>query len=105
MVQSLRSRKNLGRRIFGALIFMVVVSLFVKVSFLSSHVDVEAKEKESNGLLILQNFKDDSAMAQRAITEAQTSMPKRVLERFSVSNISHIFIPIFPRFFFLLISI
>lgn len=86
MVQSLRSGKNLGRRIFGALILMVVVSLFVKVSFLSSHVEVDTKMKENNGLLILQPFKDDSAMAQRAITEAQTSMPKRVLERFSVSK-------------------
>ncbi|PON37093.1 GDP-fucose protein O-fucosyltransferase [Parasponia andersonii] len=87
MAQSLGSGKNLGRRIFGALIFMAVVSLFVKVSFLSSHVEVDSNGKESNGLLILQTFKDDSAMAQRAITEAQTSMPKRVLERFSTPEI------------------
>lgn len=89
MLQALRSGKNLGRKIFAALIVMAVVSLFVKVSFMSGHVDViEGKgtvEKESNGLLILQSFKDESALAQRVVSESQNSMPKRVLE-FSVST-------------------
>ncbi|KAF4356969.1 hypothetical protein F8388_015945 [Cannabis sativa] len=88
IIQSLRSGKNLGRRIILALLLMAVVSLFVKFSFLSSHVDVDTNVKENNGLLILQTFKDDSAMAaQQAITESQTSMPKRVLERFSAPEI------------------
>lgn len=84
MLQALRSGKHLGRKIFAALIMMAVVSLFVKVSFMSGHVDVidgDGKvEKESNGLLILQTFKDESALAQRAVSESQNSMPKRVLE-------------------------
>ncbi|XP_024024927.1 O-fucosyltransferase 19 [Morus notabilis] len=83
MVQALRTGKSAGRKIFVALIVMAVLSLFVKVSFLSGHVDVDGKanvEKESNGLLILQTFTDESAMAQRVVSEAQNSMPKRVLE-------------------------
>lgn len=50
---------------------------------MSGHVDVDGKakvEKDSNGLLILQSFKDESALAQRVVSEAQNSMPKRVLE-------------------------
>lgn len=89
MVQPLRTGKSVGRRIFVALIVMAVLSLFVKVSFLSGHVDVDGKgkeEKEGNGLLILQTFTDESAIAQRVVSEAQNSMPKRVLE-FSVSTL------------------
>ncbi len=82
MVQSLRSGRNMGRKIFGFLMVLAVLSVFVKVSFLSSQRDVK---KIDNGLLIIQTFKDDWAMAQRALTETQSSMPKRVLERLSVS--------------------
>ncbi|KAL5550138.1 hypothetical protein UlMin_000314 [Ulmus minor] len=87
MVQSVRSGRNMGRKIFGALLFMAVVSLFVKISFLSNHVEVEGKVKDNNGVLILQTFKDESAIAQRVVSETQTSMPKRVLERFSTPEI------------------
>lgn len=84
MAQPLRSGKNMGRKIFGLLMFMAVVSVFVKVSFLSSHVERHDK-KMDNGLLIVQTFKDDWASAQHAVAETQTSMPKRVLERLTVS--------------------
>lgn len=80
----------MGRKIFGVLILTAVISLFVKVSFLNNHVEMGGKRKEGAGLLILQTFKDDWAMAQRAITETQASMPKRVLERISVSETSHL---------------
>ncbi|GMY25411.1 O-fucosyltransferase 19-like [Fagus crenata] len=84
MVQSLRSGRNMGRKIFGFLMVLAVLSVFVKVSFLSSQRDVK---KIDNGLLIIQTFKDDWAMAQRALTETQSSMPKRVLERLSTPEI------------------
>lgn len=79
------SRKNLGRRVLAALMLMAVMSLFLKVSLVGRHVEVVANDGERedarNGLLILQTFKDDSALlAQRADSEPQTSMPKRVLE-------------------------
>ncbi|GAV65487.1 O-FucT domain-containing protein [Cephalotus follicularis] len=77
-------RKNTGRKILGLLILMVVISVFVKVSFWNRHVE---KRSTENGLLILQNFKDDWAVAQRAVTESQTSMPKRVLEKFPTPEI------------------
>lgn len=81
MVQSLRSGKNMGRKIFAALTLMLVISVFLKVSFLDHHVE---KSRE-NGLLILQTIKEDWAMAQRVVSENSASMPKRVLEKFPVS--------------------
>jgi hypothetical protein len=85
MGQSLRSGRNMGRKIFGLLMLMAVVSVFVKVSLLGSHVEGHGK-KMDNGLLIVQTFKDDWALAQSAVAETQTSMPKRVLERLTVSE-------------------
>ncbi|CAN1135013.1 O-fucosyltransferase 19 [Linum perenne] len=78
MTQGLRSGKNMGRRIIGALMFMAVVSVFVKVFLLSHHFDYLLEMK---GLLILQTFKDDWAMAQRVLSETQSSIPKRLLEK------------------------
>ncbi|GLT37554.1 hypothetical protein SLA2020_118650 [Shorea laevis] len=95
MAQSLRSGRHLGRKIMWVLMFMVVVSLFLKVSFLGSPAE-EVKEpgRRENGLLKLQTFKEDGAMAQRAVTEARTetdtdlhSMPKRVLEKVDIPEI------------------
>ncbi|KDP24505.1 hypothetical protein JCGZ_25069 [Jatropha curcas] len=82
MGQSLRSSKNMGRKIFAALTLMVVISVFLKFSFLDHHVE----KKKDNGLLILQTFKEDWAMAQRAVTENAASMPKRVLEKFPLQT-------------------
>ncbi|KAF8370261.1 hypothetical protein HHK36_031697 [Tetracentron sinense] len=84
--QSLRSGKKMGRRIFGILIFLAVALVFVKFSTLSSHVEVNGKRKEK-GILILQTFKDDWAMAQKIVTERDGSdavMPKRLLEKFPI---------------------
>ncbi|CAN1135012.1 O-fucosyltransferase 19 [Linum perenne] len=96
MTQGLRSGKNMGRRIIGALMFMAVVSVFVKVFLLSHHFDYLLEShnrgdggdvgdggggKEMKGLLILQTFKDDWAMAQRVLSETQSSIPKRLLEK------------------------
>lgn len=88
-VQSLRSGKNVGRKIFALLIAMVVMSVFVKVSFIGGGVEMNGKSIE-NGQLILQRFKEDWASAQRVVTETntETSMPKRVLERLAVSDSS-----------------
>lgn len=96
-VQSLRSGKNVGRKIFAVLILMVVMSVFVKVSFIGGGVEMNGKSIE-NGQLILQRFKEDWASAQRVVTETETqtetSMPKRVLERLAVSD----FFLLFPLF-------
>ncbi|KAL2337869.1 hypothetical protein Fmac_012315 [Flemingia macrophylla] len=80
-VQGLRSGKYLGRKIFAALIAMLVMSVFLKVSLLGAGVEMNGKSIE-NGHLILQRFKEDWVSAQRVISETKTSMPKRVLERF-----------------------
>ncbi|CAL1378908.1 unnamed protein product [Linum trigynum] len=99
MAQGLRSGKNTGRRIVGALMFMAVVSLFAKVFLLSHHYNLLLEShgnggggsagagREMNGLLILQTFKDDWAMAQRVLAETQSSIPKRLLEKFPTPEI------------------
>ncbi|XP_022742721.1 uncharacterized protein At1g04910-like isoform X2 [Durio zibethinus] len=85
--------RNMGRNIFGFLLLMAVVSVFIKVSLLSSHVEVNGIWKKQNGLLILQTFKEDWALAQRVVAETHVepdtdlSMPKRVLERVSTPEI------------------
>ncbi|XP_022767645.1 uncharacterized protein At1g04910-like [Durio zibethinus] len=87
MVQSLGSGRNMGRKILGVLLLMAVVSFFLKVSLLSSHVELNGKWKTENGLLILQTFKEDWALAQRVVAETEHSIPKRVLERVSIPEI------------------
>lgn len=88
MLQSLQSGRNVGRKIFAALLLMAVISVFLKFSFLSSHVEVVDRKRTEGRLLILKTFKDDWAVAQRAVTENQAAMPKRVLERVSFSGSS-----------------
>ncbi|KAL6998390.1 hypothetical protein U1Q18_008516 [Sarracenia purpurea var. burkii] len=89
--QCLVSGKNVGRKLFGALMMMVVVSVFVKVSFMvGPNVEVVSGKRRENGLIVLQTFKDDSAMAQRVVTDVEASsgavMPKRLLEKFPQPN-------------------
>ncbi|KAK8993137.1 hypothetical protein V6N11_033241 [Hibiscus sabdariffa] len=83
MAQSSRS----GRKILGLLFLMAIVSVFIKVSLLSTHVEVHGKWRKENGLLILQTFKEDWAMAQRVVSETEPSVPKRVLERITTPEI------------------
>ncbi|CAJ1949176.1 unnamed protein product [Sphenostylis stenocarpa] len=90
-VQGLRSGKHVGRRIFAALIGLLVMSVFLKVALLGSGVEMNGKRFKSigNGQLILQRFKEDWTYAQRVITETrpEPSMPKRVLERLPTPDI------------------
>lgn len=84
ILQSLGSGRNFGRKIFGILLFLAVVSVFLKFSFLNSHVEINGKIIDK-GQLIIQTFKEDWVMAQRAVAEDEAAMPKRVLEKVSVS--------------------
>ncbi|KAA8518985.1 hypothetical protein F0562_016241 [Nyssa sinensis] len=88
---SLKLGRNMGRTIFGALMIMVVMSVFLKFSFMmGSHVEVNGKRRE-NGLLILQTFKDDWSMAQKVVSDSDVSsgavMPKRLLEKYTTTEI------------------
>ena len=77
----------MGRRIFVGLLLLVFFSVFVKFSLMSSHV--EANGKRENGLLIIQTFKEDWAMAQKVVAEDEASdavKPLRVLEKIPVSE-------------------
>ena len=84
MVQWLGWGKNAGRKIIVILLAMAVMSVFLKVSLIGHSVEVNGKSIE-NGQLILQRFKEDWASAQRVVTETENSIPKRVLERLTVS--------------------
>lgn len=89
MLQMLRSGRNMGRKIFGALLLMAVISVFIRFSLLSHHMEVVGEAKGTEGrLLILKSYKDDWAAAQQAVTEnqASNSMPQRVLERERLSE-------------------
>ncbi|KAK8613176.1 hypothetical protein V6N13_100946 [Hibiscus sabdariffa] len=87
MAQSSRSGRKMGRKILGLLFLMAIISVFIKVSLLSTHVEVHGKWRKENGLLILQTFKEDWAMAQRVLSETEPSVPKRVLERITTPEI------------------
>ncbi|XP_062004316.1 O-fucosyltransferase 19-like [Rosa rugosa] len=82
---SVRSGRNLGRKIFGALMLMAVVSVFF--AFLGCHVEVGDRVNRTEGrLLILKTLQDDGTVAQHAVTENQAARPKRVFERMSLSE-------------------
>ncbi|KAK2972234.1 hypothetical protein RJ640_014292 [Escallonia rubra] len=98
---SLKTGKNMGRTLFGVLMVLVVLSVFVKFSFMMGgggggrHVEVGNGERyrREKGMLILQTFKDDEAKAQRVLSDVEASngggasMPQRVLEKFPVPEI------------------
>lgn len=86
MVQSMRSGKHKGPKILAILTLMIVISVFLKMSLIGSLLEVNGRGI-GNGQLILQRFKEDWISAQRVLpeTHTETSMPKRVLERVSVS--------------------
>lgn len=85
ILQSLGSGRNFGRKIFGILMFMAVLTVFFKFSFLNTHVEINGKMIDK-GQLIIQTFKEDWALAQRAVAEDEAVVPKRRLEKISVSN-------------------
>lgn len=85
LTQSWRSCKNMGRKILAILMLLVVMSVFCKVSLVGVGRGVNRRSIE-NGQLILQRFKKDWASAQKVVTESETTIPKRVLERLPVSH-------------------
>lgn len=88
IVQSLKSRRKMGNMILLMLIFFVFFSAFCKLLLLS-HEEMDGMRRE-NGIMILQNIKDDGAMAQRAVREDEASedvVSKQLLEKFPVIEI------------------
>ncbi|KAF2297046.1 hypothetical protein GH714_016038 [Hevea brasiliensis] len=88
----------MGRKILAALTLIVIISVFLKVSFVHHRVE---KQRE-NDLVIRKTFKEDWAMAQRVVAENAASMPKRVLEKYPTPEIwmkpnSHNYYQCIPR--------
>lgn len=96
ILNSLRLGNNLLRTVFGFLIVMVVVSVFLKFSFfMGSQVEVNGNystTKKNVGLVIPRMIKDDGGKAERMLAGLEESstgsaMPKRVLEKYPVPEI------------------
>ncbi|KAJ6381425.1 hypothetical protein OIU77_030161 [Salix suchowensis] len=69
--RGLRSGKNMGRRIFGVLLLMAVLSVFLKFSLWSP---TERNIHDNSNLVMFRYFKDDWARAQRSIIEHHPSI-------------------------------
>ena len=74
----LRSGKNMGRRIFGVLLLMAVLSVFLKVLFWSR---MEKNSHENSKLVLLRHFKDDWVRAQRSIIDHHPSISTPLLDK------------------------
>ncbi|KAF3614336.1 putative fructokinase-4-like [Capsicum annuum] len=72
IMQSLRSRKNMVRTVFGLLLFFMVASVFFKFSFNVDDVNGNLLKRE-NGIFVLPNFKNDLVNAQRVLSESESS--------------------------------
>ncbi|KAI3677495.1 hypothetical protein L6452_36759 [Arctium lappa] len=85
--KSLRVGKNLGRTLLGFLIVLVVFTVFLKLAYMAgSHVaETQAEHGGYNaGLFILRDYKRfHSIEAQRVLSDVHSSMPMRVLEKYS----------------------
>ena len=87
--RGLRSGKNMGRRIFGVLMVMAVLSVFLKVSFWSQ---TERNIHENSNLVIFRHLKDDWARAQRSIIEHHPSISTPLLHKLpTVSDVIFFF--------------
>ncbi|OIS97923.1 PREDICTED: uncharacterized protein At1g04910-like [Nicotiana attenuata] len=73
----LGSRKNMVRTIFGLLLFLVVLSVFLKFSIMMNgnveDVNNGNLMRRENGLFVLQNLKNDWINAQRVVSETETT--------------------------------
>jgi hypothetical protein len=88
---SLKTGRNMGRKVFGVLATVSILSVFFKVSLLiGNHVEIIGDRGE-NPMFILQSPKDDASDAQSVVSgteySAGVAMPTRVLERFPDSEV------------------
>ncbi|KAL2481255.1 O-fucosyltransferase family protein [Abeliophyllum distichum] len=83
VMHALGSRKNMGRRVIGLLLMLVVVSGFLKFHFMigGHEGEVAGKMVRRDNELIVQNFKNDLSNAQRVTFDSETSSDSGVQKR------------------------
>ncbi|XP_060202171.1 O-fucosyltransferase 19-like [Lycium barbarum] len=70
----LRSRKNMVRMVFGLLMFLMVASVFVKLSTGNvEDINGNFMRKENGGVFVLGNSKNNLVNAQRVLSETDSS--------------------------------
>ncbi|KAL4557955.1 hypothetical protein LXL04_036151 [Taraxacum kok-saghyz] len=83
ILKSLRQGKKLGRTLFGFLIVLVVFTVFLKLAYMAGSHVAEAEGGYNAGMFILRDYKRDAVKAQRVLSDIDSSMPKRVFEKYS----------------------
>ncbi|XP_047336593.1 O-fucosyltransferase 19-like [Impatiens glandulifera] len=72
-------RRNLGRKIFGFLLIILMVSMFLKLSFMTGgNVEIETMQLKENPPLI--RFPDDHVRPERVVSEIETLVRKPTLD-------------------------
>ncbi|KAI3750421.1 hypothetical protein L2E82_21056 [Cichorium intybus] len=83
ILKSLRQGRNLGRTLFGLLIVLMGFTVFLKLAYMAGTHMAEAEGGYKAGMFILRDYKRDSVKAQRVLSDIDSSMPMRVLEKYS----------------------
>ncbi|XP_068667736.1 O-fucosyltransferase 19-like [Aristolochia californica] len=71
-VQSIRSGRNLGRRVFSCVFTLAIILLFLRLSLIDSNVDVNMKQGTEKGVIIFQHMvKEESGFINNAVAETE----------------------------------
>ncbi|KVH94861.1 GDP-fucose protein O-fucosyltransferase [Cynara cardunculus var. scolymus] len=81
--KSLRVGKNVGRSLLVFLIVLVVLTVFLKLAYMTGSHVAKTQAEYGAGMFILRDYKRDSVEAQRVLSDIHSSMPMRVLDNYS----------------------
>ncbi|XP_068644156.1 O-fucosyltransferase 19-like [Aristolochia californica] len=80
-VQSMRSGRNLWRRVFSCVFTLAIVMLFLRLSLTHSNVDVKRKHVQEKGVLILQRIvKKESGFINNAVAENEGMVKQSIVK-------------------------
>lgn len=77
IIHYLRLKKNMGRTVFGFLMILLMLSVFLKFSFMMINTNVEDLNanflRRENGIFVLPTFRNGLGNPQRIISETESS--------------------------------